>query len=238
MSVIRGVGPFEGSWSRRTTLEDDDGLRIELMALPDLVQAKKTQRDKDWPMIRRLVEVHYANHRAEPTPERIEFWLREGRSPSLLVEVARMSPAAGTALLPARPLLAHAVEPDLVQLAAALALEEQRERDIDRLYWEPLRKEMEQLRHQRIKEPQAQMDTQTTAGDSESARSLNFIEEIIEEHNRTGRFGALVHTPFPPEPDGYFHNRHAKSIFLNYGLAVKDGGQIKPPHDGTQPVKG
>src|SRR5260370_1410613 len=181
MSTMRGCDAFAALWARRRRFHIPRRGTVTALAVADLVQAKKTQRDKDWPMIRRLVEVHYANHRAEPTPERIEFWLREGRSPSLLVEVARMSPAAGTALLPARPLLAHAVAPDLVQLAAALALEEQRERDIDRLYWEPLRKEMEQLRHQRIKEPQAQMDTQTTAGDSESARSLNFIEEIIEE---------------------------------------------------------
>jgi len=54
MSVLRGVAPFEALWRRRTTVEAEEEMGIELLALPDLVQAKKTQRDKDWPMIRRL----------------------------------------------------------------------------------------------------------------------------------------------------------------------------------------
>src|SRR4051812_16081000 len=58
MSKMRGVALFEQLWLRRTTLVDDSGSHIELMALGDLVTAKKTQRDKDWPMIRRLIESH------------------------------------------------------------------------------------------------------------------------------------------------------------------------------------
>jgi hypothetical protein len=56
MTKMRGVDPFSKLWIRRTTLEID-GSSIDLMSLPDLVQAKKTQRDKDWPMLRRLIEV-------------------------------------------------------------------------------------------------------------------------------------------------------------------------------------
>ena len=59
MSKMRGVDAFPKLWKRRTTIELPDGTRCDLLSLPDLVQAKKTQCDKDWPMIRRLVEAHY-----------------------------------------------------------------------------------------------------------------------------------------------------------------------------------
>lgn len=68
-------------------------------------------------------------------------------------------------------------------------------------------------------------------------RSLNFIEEIIEEDLRTGKNGNRVHTRFPPEPNGYLHIGHAKSICLNFGLGKKYNGKTNLRFDDTNPVK-
>jgi glutaminyl-tRNA synthetase len=66
-------------------------------------------------------------------------------------------------------------------------------------------------------------------------RSLNFIEEIIEEDLKNGKYKSIV-TRFPPEPNGYLHIGHAKSICLNFGLSKKYGGYTNLRFDDTNPV--
>jgi hypothetical protein len=147
MSVMRGVAPFEELWSRRTTLELDSGEVFELLSLPDLVRAKKTQRDKDWPMIRRLVEAHFFENRSHPTSEQIVFWLRESRTPSMLITLAQQFPDRVLEAVAQRALLESALDGNEAQLAEKLDQEEKQERELDRLYWLPLKRELEKLRH-------------------------------------------------------------------------------------------
>jgi hypothetical protein len=98
-------------------------------------------------MIRRLVEAHYFANRAKPRTAQIAFWLKELRSPQLLLEVAQSYPKVVRRLATTRPLLRHAASGSLGQLEDALAREEQNVRKDDRAYWLPLREELERLRH-------------------------------------------------------------------------------------------
>lgn len=154
MSRLRGMEPFPVLWRRRTTLTDEEGTRYELLALPDLVRAKKTQRSKDWPMLQRLVEAHYLRHRGAPTVARQRFWLRELRTPAFLIEAARAAPGLAQRLSTDRPLLTLALAADESGLFKALREEEDAERERDRLYWAPLKAELEQLRRAAWRPPE------------------------------------------------------------------------------------
>ena len=68
-------------------------------------------------------------------------------------------------------------------------------------------------------------------------KQLHFIEQIIAEDAKTGKFGGRVHTRFPPEPNGYLHIGHAKSICLNYAMATENGGLFNLRFDDTNPAK-
>jgi hypothetical protein len=144
MTKMRGVDPFPKLWARRTTVVID-GDSINLMSLPDLVQAKKTQRDKDWPMVRRLVEVNYFENRENPTREQVRFWFLELRTPDLLIELAHSQGQIPAQLSRRRPLLKLVLTANNSSLADALLAEEQTQREADRKYWAPLKKELESL---------------------------------------------------------------------------------------------
>jgi hypothetical protein len=146
MTKLRDLAPFEVLWERRTSIVTDGGGEVNLLSVPDLVNAKKTQRDKDWPMIGALVEGHYSAMSEAPTPERIHFWLAESRTPERLLELIARFPAEAAGLATVRPLLALARAETLPELRAALDAEVRAEQDKDRRYWEPLKREMEAFR--------------------------------------------------------------------------------------------
>ncbi len=70
----------------------------------------------------------------------------------------------------------------------------------------------------------------------EEPKKLNFLEEIIEEDLRSGKYESIL-TRFPPEPNGYLHLGHAKSLCINFGLAQKYGGKTNLRYDDTNPTK-
>ena len=71
---------------------------------------------------------------------------------------------------------------------------------------------------------------------AEEPKKLNFLEEIIENDLKSGRVKSVM-TRFPPEPNGYLHLGHAKSICINFGLAQKYGGKTNLRFDDTNPTK-
>lgn len=146
MSRLRGVDDFPRLWNRRTTLADEVGNEYNLLSIPDLVDAKKTQRAKDWPVIELLVAIDYRENAAIASAESIEFWLREARAAELLVQLCVRFPTEAAAMQLHRPLLQLALSGQMESLRAALDEERRNEQAEDRAYWEPLKRELERFR--------------------------------------------------------------------------------------------
>jgi hypothetical protein len=147
MSSMRGVDSFPQLWTRREEFELPGVGRVTALSLPDLVKAKKTQRDQHWPMIRRLIEADVARARSRVPRARLRFWLQEARSYELLRDLGQRHPELARRV--PRAALRAAMDGDADRTAGLLRTEEDRERQRDRLYWAPLRSELERWRRAR-----------------------------------------------------------------------------------------
>ncbi len=133
-------------WRRRVEI-DIEGGSVAVVALEDLVQTKKTQRDKDWPIIGALIEADMVRHRDDSVGDRTHFWFREARGADELIELASAFPEVAEVVRQVRPLVGAAQQRDRNALELELAREQIRGKQADRDYWEPLRIELEQMRH-------------------------------------------------------------------------------------------
>src|SRR5262245_32941508 len=80
-------------------------------------------------------------------------------------------------------------------------------------------------------------NAKSAAANEAPAPAPNFVRAIVAEDMRTGKYGGRVVTRFPPEPNGYLHYGHSKSIILNFGLAAENGGTCHLRYDDTNPLK-
>ncbi|OIN98813.1 hypothetical protein AUJ66_00195 [Candidatus Desantisbacteria bacterium CG1_02_38_46] len=148
ISKLRGCDDFQKLWERRFSVRFSRNRTIEIIGLQDLAQSKKTQRDKDWLMLNRLIENDIFTTR-KLSLEKIKWWLYECRSSSKLIELARKNIDLAKECSIKRPLLKVAFKKDIPKLEKLLQNEELLEREKDRKYWELLRKELEMLRHKK-----------------------------------------------------------------------------------------
>jgi hypothetical protein len=149
MGRMRGAAPFGTLWRRRVRIRLPGAGIADVVGLRDLVRIKKTQRDKDWLMIRRLVESDHTRGARRPEARRVRFWLEEARSASLLLHLAAVHPRAAAQV--ARPAVKAALRGSSRKVEQALRCEEERERRLDRRYWAPLKRELEAWRLGRIR---------------------------------------------------------------------------------------
>jgi len=147
MAKLRGCDGFDALWIRRKKLPIKNGSVINIISLQDLVQSKKTQRDKDWAMLKRLVANDIILKRYKASPRRIKWWFGECRNADMLIELAKRYRSLAKESVKERPLISSAIRNDKRGLSIKLNREEAEEREKDTAYWLPLKKELETLRH-------------------------------------------------------------------------------------------
>ena len=141
------VPDTEALWERAKHFHLPDG-DVPVLSLQDLVATKKTQRDKDWAIIGRLVEVDMSAHTSQVTPGRLTFWLQEGRDAATLIGLSKREPDVAGTVAANRPALEAALSGDMERVELELAYEQIRGKRADEAYWQPLRAELERMRHQ------------------------------------------------------------------------------------------
>ena len=113
------------------------------------IRSKKTQRDKDWFMLKRLIENDIIINKENPSKEKIKWWFRECRDAETLIELTKIYPKVSKECIVDRKLLVSARKKDTQKLNSQLHEEELAERQKDIKYWAPLKKELETLRHRK-----------------------------------------------------------------------------------------
>ena len=147
ISKLRGCESFDKLWKRKKTVSVRGRGAIDVIGLEDLVQSKKTQRDKDWLMLKRLVEDDIILNKDSPSDERVRWWFFEGRNADSLIRLAEEYTEIVKECALHRSLLSAAISGDIQKLNFQLREEELTERQKDIEYWVPLKKELETLRH-------------------------------------------------------------------------------------------
>ena len=143
---LRGCSNFETMWKRRTTAALSNGLKIDILGIPDLVKCKKTQRDKDWFMLNRLVGNDILLNQPNASEDKIKWWFLECRSTETLFNLMQKFPGYIDNCIKERPLLKYVKENNKKTLEKMLYEEEVSERNKDEQYWAPLKKELSNLR--------------------------------------------------------------------------------------------
>lgn len=148
MSRLPSLDSFELLWSRRTSIDLGE-LQIELLSLPDLIVAKRTQRDKDWLMTNRLVEAHYLENKKAPTRDQIIFWLTESYDLELLAQWVTHYPEEAAQVAKSRNAIDQLLKDQLEEARRALNNDKKTIIKNDQQYWEPLKKELGELRRKK-----------------------------------------------------------------------------------------